>query len=214
MKSFIPHRVLTAEAENYGLVLQDCSKALNNNGKSSKALYRSAAALLALDRLEEALDCCDRCLVFDPHNQTVQSLRSRAESTKKAQDHQRQATDERLRREKEETQLLQIAFKVGDLMSFSTGIERSIGRNDTSTQPTTHRGHWKIRILHILTLTIQPARHSSFQFSFCTLSMQHRTSLLILRKILLSMRIFLRCSRHKRLHRLGTKSRSTRPVML
>ncbi|KAH0839637.1 40S ribosomal protein S7 [Lanmaoa asiatica] len=105
------------ELKNYGLVLKDCSKALGTDAKSSKALYRSATALLALDRLEEALDCCDRCLTFDPHNQAVRSLWSRAESTKKAKDRQRQGNEEYLRREKEEKRLLQIAFRERHLYS-------------------------------------------------------------------------------------------------
>lgn len=99
-------------------MLKDSSKALSINPKSSKALFRSATALLALDRLDEALDCCDRCLVFDPHNLAVQSFRSRAEGAKKAKDQQRQENEERLRREMEEKQLLRIAFKVNNLMGL------------------------------------------------------------------------------------------------
>ncbi|KAG6378430.1 40S ribosomal protein S7 [Boletus reticuloceps] len=108
------------ELKNYGSVLKDCSKALCINARSSKALYRSAAALLALDRLEEAQDCCDRCLVFDAHNQAVQSLRSRTESVRKAKDRQRQENEERLRREREEKQLLRIAFKERHLYPTSS----------------------------------------------------------------------------------------------
>lgn len=89
-------------------------------------------ALLALDRLEEALDCCDRCLVFDPHNQAVQSLRSRTESAKETRDRHRQENEERLRREGEEKQLLWIAFKVSILLPFITGIEPRIGIGTTS----------------------------------------------------------------------------------
>ena len=122
MESFVPQRPLTAKAGNYGLVLKDCSKALNLNAQSSKALYRSATALLALDRLEEALDCCDRCLTFDPHNQPVRSLRSHAESTKKVNDRQRQENEERLCREKEEDRLLQIAFKVSNLLPLALAL--------------------------------------------------------------------------------------------
>lgn len=204
---------LTNNVENYGLVLKDCSRALSVNAKSPKALYRSASALLALDRLEEALDCCDRCLVFDPHNQVVQSLRSRAENAKKAKDRQHQENEERIRREKEERQLLRIAFKVSKSLPFSIDIKQ-VGRNDTSTLPAVHRGHRITRILRTLTLTILLGRRSSSQSSFCTLSMRHRMSLRILWKIRLSTLIFLRCSRHKRLHRAGTKTTSTRPVTL
>ncbi|KAJ7179452.1 hypothetical protein C8R46DRAFT_987205 [Mycena filopes] len=70
------------ELKNYGSVLRDCSKALTMNPKSAKAFYRSALALIALERAEEALDCCDRCLAFDPENKGVQTARSRAQQVK------------------------------------------------------------------------------------------------------------------------------------
>src|SRR5437762_683750 len=69
---------------NYGSVLRDCSKALGLNPKSSKAYYRSALALTALERLEEAVDCCVRCLVFDPQNTAVQALENKAKEAQEA----------------------------------------------------------------------------------------------------------------------------------
>lgn len=85
-------------------------------------------------------------------------------------------------------------------------------RNDISTPLAIHKGHWIIRILRTLTRTIPHGRHSSFQFSFCTLNTQRRMSLFILWRIQLSTLIFLRCSRHGRLRRPGMKNRSTRRV--
>lgn len=196
------------------MVLKDCSKALSISPRSSKALYRSATALLALDRLEEALDCCDRCLVSDPRNQAVQSLRSRAQNAKEAKDRQRREKEECLRKEREEKQLLRTAFKVSNHLSFSAGFEPRIGRNDTSTQPAIRRGHWTHRIHRTLILTIVLGRHSSFQFSFCILNMRSRMSLLILWKTRHSMLIFRKCFHHKRLHRTGTKGGSTQPATL
>ncbi|CDO68732.1 hypothetical protein BN946_scf184652.g59 [Trametes cinnabarina] len=60
--------------ENYGSVLRDCSKAIGVNPKSSKAYYRSALALIALERYDEALDCCDRCLQFDKDNKAERNI--------------------------------------------------------------------------------------------------------------------------------------------
>jgi hypothetical protein len=48
--------------ENYGKVLIDCSKALKLNPKNIKAYYRSVKALYALDKIEEAIDCCEHGL--------------------------------------------------------------------------------------------------------------------------------------------------------
>ncbi|KAH7888037.1 40S ribosomal protein S7 [Phlebopus sp. FC_14] len=98
------------ELKNYGSVLRDCSKALSINPKSSKALYRSAMALLTLDRVEEALDCCDRCLLYDHDNQSVKAVRARAERAKVEKDRRKQQNEGRLRREQEEKRLLQLAF--------------------------------------------------------------------------------------------------------
>lgn len=81
------------ELHNYGSVLRDCSKAITLNPHCSKAYYRSTLALFALERVEDALDCCDRCLAFDAENKAVQALRERAakavelkESKKRAQE--------------------------------------------------------------------------------------------------------------------------------
>ena len=64
-------------SENYGSVLRDCAKAISLNSECAKAYYRSAQALLALGRVDEALDGCERCLSFDPNNAGVKALQSR-----------------------------------------------------------------------------------------------------------------------------------------
>ncbi|KAI6165001.1 hypothetical protein EDD17DRAFT_1884906 [Pisolithus thermaeus] len=89
------------ELENYGSVLRDCSKALTINPESSKAYYRSAIALLSLDRPEEALDCCERCLSFDAHNR----------ANKAEKDHKQREKEDRLQMERDEKRALQAAFK-------------------------------------------------------------------------------------------------------
>ena len=91
------------------------------NIKSSKAYYRSALALLALDRLEESLDCCDRCLAFDPENQGVRSARDRAAKAKVEKDRKESEKRERIHNEQQENKLLQVAFKV---YSFSVLLSR------------------------------------------------------------------------------------------
>ncbi|KAF9224298.1 40S ribosomal protein S7 [Gyrodon lividus] len=119
------------ELKNYGTVLRDCSKALELNAKSSKAFYRSTMALLALDRLEEALDCCDRCLIFDPQNQSVKALRLCAERAKNEKDQKMRKKEERLQRAQEEKRLLQIAFKERNLYT----VENPQGSSDNPHSP-------------------------------------------------------------------------------
>jgi tetratricopeptide (TPR) repeat protein len=53
------------ELGNYRQVLIDCSKALKLNPKNIKAYYRSAKALYALDKIEEAIDCCEHGLAVN-----------------------------------------------------------------------------------------------------------------------------------------------------
>lgn len=67
---------------------------------------------MALDRLEEALDCCDRCLSFDAHNQGVQTIRHQAVTAKMAKDRKEREKAVRLRKEEEARRQMSIAFKV------------------------------------------------------------------------------------------------------
>ncbi|KAG6850155.1 hypothetical protein H0H93_000282 [Arthromyces matolae] len=104
------------ELKNYGSVLRDCSAALTLNETSSKAFYRSALALLALDRAEEALDCCDRCLAFDPENKGVGQVRERAGKAKTLRDQRKKAKAERLHKEAEAKRQLDNAFRQRNLI--------------------------------------------------------------------------------------------------
>lgn len=98
--------------ENYGSVLRDCSAALLLNPKSSKALYRSGSALIALGRFEEALDCCARCLSFDDDNKGVQAIRDQASNAKTLKDRKEKERLLRLQKEEEAKRRMSIAFKV------------------------------------------------------------------------------------------------------
>ncbi|KAG8739641.1 hypothetical protein FRC10_005377 [Ceratobasidium sp. 414] len=43
-------------------------------GKSTKGYYRAARALIHYERYEEAIDCCERALAFDPQNEAINLL--------------------------------------------------------------------------------------------------------------------------------------------
>ena len=102
-----------ASKENYGSVLKDCSEAIKLNPHSSKAYFRSATALVALERLEEALDCCDRCLQFDKDNAAIKSLREKTYQSKKAKDEKQKQREEKLKKERAEQAILSAAYQVG-----------------------------------------------------------------------------------------------------
>jgi hypothetical protein len=67
---------------------------------------------MALERFEEAVDCCDRCLQFDPDNQSVQVMRDKA--SKAWQEKVKKETErlERVRRQEQAKRRLHEAFKV------------------------------------------------------------------------------------------------------
>lgn len=106
------------ELQNYGSVLKDCSAVLKMDEKSSKAYYRSGQALMSLDRVDEALDCCDRCLAFDPENQGIKALRDRVLKRKEAKEKKERETQERLRKEKEAKAAMQAAFRARNLIDI------------------------------------------------------------------------------------------------
>lgn len=57
---FINCRIVNPKnVENYRKVLTDCARAIKLNPKNVKAYYRSAKALYELDKIDEAIDCCD-----------------------------------------------------------------------------------------------------------------------------------------------------------
>ena len=60
--------------ENYRSTTLDCAAALRLNAMNVKAYYRSSSALLALDKVDEALDACTRGLNIDSKNVALQYL--------------------------------------------------------------------------------------------------------------------------------------------
>jgi len=107
------------ELQNFGSVLRDCSNALSINARSPKAFYRSAMALLSLDRPEEAIDCCDRCLSFDQDNKGVQSVRQRAMEVKFAKEEKERVRLERVSREDEYKRVMKLAFRQRNLIPIA-----------------------------------------------------------------------------------------------
>ncbi|KAH8830202.1 hypothetical protein DL96DRAFT_1461291 [Flagelloscypha sp. PMI_526] len=108
------------ELKNYGSVLRDCSRSLGINQKSSKAFYRSALALHALERFEEGIDCCHRCLVFDPDNIAVRQLEARLISSKEAKEKREREKAERKRKEMEMKEKFDVAFKQRNILTIPT----------------------------------------------------------------------------------------------
>jgi len=100
------------ELKNFGSVLRDCASAIRLNSTCSKAYYRSAQALLALDRVDEALDACDRCFAFDAANSGVITLRGKVAKVKEELERKVREKEERLQRQATEQRKMKTAFSV------------------------------------------------------------------------------------------------------
>ena len=61
---------------NYRSTILDCAATLRLNPKNVKAYYRSSRALLALQKLPEALDATEHGLAIEPSNAALKSLLS------------------------------------------------------------------------------------------------------------------------------------------
>lgn len=67
---------------------------------------------MALGRIEEALDCCNRCLGFDKDNNPMRTVRDRASKVKEEIDRKENERLERLRIEQEQKMRMKVAFQV------------------------------------------------------------------------------------------------------
>ncbi|PVU94438.1 hypothetical protein BB561_002538 [Smittium simulii] len=70
------------EIRNYRKVISDCSQTLKINTQSVKALYRASKALLAIDKVDEAIDCSLKALELDSKNTSVYSVLNSAQNKK------------------------------------------------------------------------------------------------------------------------------------
>lgn len=104
------------ELKNFGSVLRDCSKVLSVDSKSLKALYRSALALIALERPEEAIDCCNRALVADAQNSSILSALSKAKALKERQEAREKAKQEAAAAAKAREMKIQAALRARSIL--------------------------------------------------------------------------------------------------
>lgn len=82
------------------------------NPQSSKAFYRSASALIVLERPGEAVDACERCLQYDTKNVAMLGLLDRALKARALKEKQDKERSEHLRRAIEQKRRLAKAYQV------------------------------------------------------------------------------------------------------
>jgi tetratricopeptide (TPR) repeat protein len=106
--------------KNYRSCVMDCGSAIKINKRNIKAYYRSAKALLALDRIAEADDACTKGLEIDPENKALQGIASELiKRNEKVAEKKRKEMEREIRRRKEEV-TLKAAFKARNIKTRQT----------------------------------------------------------------------------------------------
>ncbi|KAK3069739.1 HSP70/90 co-chaperone [Teratosphaeriaceae sp. CCFEE 6253] len=108
------------EMKNYGSCNRDCAAALRVHPRNVKAWYRAASACLALDKLPEALDACQRGLECDAHNAALQTLLQKVEKRTAHVAELEKARREREHRTAREAATLRLALRQRNIATRST----------------------------------------------------------------------------------------------
>ncbi|KAK4236643.1 hypothetical protein C8A03DRAFT_35434 [Achaetomium macrosporum] len=108
------------ELRNYRSCTLDCAAALRLNPRNIKALYRSARALLAVNKLAEADDACARGLELEPANKPLQLLTQEILKAREADAARRKREEERLAKERLRETLLKTALQARGIVTRTT----------------------------------------------------------------------------------------------
>ena len=93
-------------------MLRDCATVIAAKPRTSKAYYRAGLALLALERVDEALDVCTHAGEGVADDPGFKTLRARAEKKREELKQKEEERKERARRVKEEKRKMDVAFRV------------------------------------------------------------------------------------------------------
>lgn len=105
---------------NYRSCWTDCAAALRLNPRNLKAYYRSARALLAVDRIAEADDVCARGLALDESNAALRAAADDIVKRAGELDARRKKEEERLATEKRRAMLVRAALKARGIPTRTT----------------------------------------------------------------------------------------------
>jgi tetratricopeptide (TPR) repeat protein len=98
--------------ENYRKCITDCRAAIKIDPKSEKPWFRSAKALLALDKLDEARNCIDNALLLKPDHSQIKDLAEKIRKRKEYVEKLNREREEREKKRKWEVDALRIALQV------------------------------------------------------------------------------------------------------
>ncbi|KKY29186.1 putative tpr repeat protein [Phaeomoniella chlamydospora] len=100
---------------NYRSTTLDCAAALQINPANVKAYYRSATALLKVNKLEEAEDACNRGLKIEPHNSALKKLQDQLVSKRANSVEARAAKQKEIETKKRQQFILTAALKARNI---------------------------------------------------------------------------------------------------
>lgn len=110
------------ELQNFRQTLRDTSETLKINPRNTKALYRAARALNALEKYDEATDAVKHVLLLDPENKQAQVLIQHIKTKYQAQLKRKIEVTESQRRKNESMAALRDAIEVSILVTKSSSL--------------------------------------------------------------------------------------------
>ncbi|KAK7614716.1 tetratricopeptide repeat domain-containing protein [Phyllosticta paracitricarpa] len=124
------------EMKNYRSCITDCKATLLMNPSNVKAWYRSATALLALDKIPEAEDACARGLAIDPKNAALQTLSTKIAKRKTHLEELTRKQREREEARRAEENSLKLALRARNIKTRETGAEPDTGDSKIKLEDT------------------------------------------------------------------------------
>ncbi|KAJ1733934.1 HSP70/90 co-chaperone [Coemansia biformis] len=106
------------ELQNYGKVLHDCSRALSLRQKTPKALFRAAKACIALEKFDEAFECCRWAMDMEPENKELVRLQAQTEEARRLHEQRVKVREAREREREAAREMLRKAVEIRDRLAF------------------------------------------------------------------------------------------------
>ncbi|KAL2754405.1 hypothetical protein ACRALDRAFT_2054350 [Sodiomyces alcalophilus JCM 7366] len=128
LESLYANRAACAlELQNHRACWLDCGHALRINPRNIKAYFRSARALLAVGRLEEADDACAHGLRVDPANAALRKVAADIAAAREKAEAKRRAEEARKAAERRKEATLRAALAARNIRTRTTGADPEMG---------------------------------------------------------------------------------------
>ncbi|KAK4197284.1 hypothetical protein QBC40DRAFT_285808 [Triangularia verruculosa] len=118
---YVNRAACNLELKNYRSCTLDCAAALRLNPNNVKAFYRSAKALLAVNKITEADDACARGLEIDSSNAALQQLAKEIIAKNETVMAHKRAEEKRAADARRKETLLKTALEARNIETRSTG---------------------------------------------------------------------------------------------